>query len=212
MGFGFDEGDAFLADGGGRFLFCACVFFYALAEGVHEVDDLAGCGGWFFFGDRDVVDFGFDHGAEGGLVLVFEFFGGELCGFALDEFFGERELVGFDGDFFDFVEVFGWFAELFLVAHDVGHHAGELVVVVGHDGDEVLAATEGDFAERDFFGGLEGFADDGEGFGLGVAFGGDEVGFFEEGGGDVVVVDELGDFEGVAWRGCGGSRSLRARW
>ena len=118
--------------------------------------------------------------------------------FALDELFGERELVVFDGDLLDVVEVFGGLAELFLVAHDVGHHAGELVVVVGHDGDEVFAATEGDLAEGDLLGGLEGFADDGEGFGLGVAFGDDEVGLLEERGGDLVVVDELLDLEGVA--------------
>ncbi len=96
MRFRLDQGDAFLPYGGGWFLLCAGVFFYALAEGVHEVDDLAGCGSGFFFGDGRVVDLGFDHGAKGGLVLVVEFFGGELCGFALDEFFGERELVGFD--------------------------------------------------------------------------------------------------------------------
>ncbi len=75
---------------------------------------------------------------------------------------------------------------------------GSLSSSLGMTGDEVFAATEGDLAERDLLRGLEGLADDGEGFGLGVALGGDEVGLLEEGGGDVVVVDELGDLEVVA--------------
>ena len=62
----------------------------------------------------------------------------------------------------------------------------------------MLAAAEGDLAQGNFFCGQQGFADDGEGFGLHGVLGGDEVGLFEEGRWDFVDVDELGDHEGVA--------------
>src|SRR3984885_9156499 len=64
----------------------------------------------------------------------------------------------------------------------------------------MLATAEGYLAERYFFCSLESFANDGESFGLGIAFRGDEVGFFEEGRGDLLFVDELSHFQSVAGR------------
>ena len=145
-----------------------------------------------------MLDLGFDHFAEGGLVLVLELLRCKRCGFALDEFGSEGELVLVDGDLFDFAEKFGWLAQLFVVTHDIGHHAGKVVVGGRGDGDKVLAASEGDLAEGYLLCGLESFAHYGKGLGLHVVFGDDEVWLLEEFGIDLVYVDELGDGDGVA--------------
>ena len=63
----------------------------------------------------------------------------------------------------------------------------------GGDGDDVLAAGEGDAGEGDFLGVDKRLTDGEEGFGLGVVFGDDEVGLLEEGGVDGREIDELGD-------------------
>jgi len=169
----------------------------ALAESIHEVDDLCALACGFFCWKRFVIYFRLDEFFEGDLVFVFEFVGDELCGFPFNELFGERELVFVDRDFLDVVEVRSRVAEFFGVAHDVGHHAGKLVVRGWRDGDEMFAAAEGDFSKGNFFCCLKGFADYGEGFGLSVAFGGDEVGLFDEGWRDLVFVDELVDSKSV---------------
>ena len=67
----------------------------------------------------------------------------------------------------------------------------------GLDGDHVLAAAEGDLREGDLFCVDERLADGGEGFGLHIVLGDDEVGLLVELGVEVVFVDELRDFHGV---------------
>ncbi len=113
------------------------------------------------------------------LVFVFELLGVELAGLPLDELFGEGELVFLDGDRLDFGEVAGGIAQLLGVAHDVGHHAGQLFIGWRRDGDEVLAAAEGDLAESDLSGLAQRLANHGEGLSLCVSVGNDEVGLLE---------------------------------
>jgi len=170
---------------------------YALAKGVHEVDDFTFLAGGFFFWKRLVLYFGFDEFFKCGFVVVLEFFSGKLRGFTLDELFGESKLVFVDRDFFDVVEVGCRVAKFFRVTHDVSHHARKFVVSWSGDGDEVLAAAEGYLPERYLFCGLESFANDGESFSLSVALWRDEVRFLEERRGDFVFVDELLDCERV---------------
>lgn len=60
----------------------------------------------------------------------------------------------------------------------------------------MFAAAEGDFADAERGGLLQSFAHDGEGFGLGVVFGCDEVGAVEERLGQLIGFDELVNLHG----------------
>ena len=96
----------------------------ALAQRVHQVDDLAALGlDHLILRNGGVLDLGFDQLLQGGLVAVGEFAGVELRGALLDERLGEFERVFVDGDLLDVAEVLRRLAEFFLVAHGVGHHA-----------------------------------------------------------------------------------------
>ena len=82
---------------------------YRLAEGVHEVDDLATSGGGsFVLGDGRVFDLGFDEFFQRDLVAIDELGRIEFGGFALDEFLGEAEGVLVDLGFLDVAEVLFW--------------------------------------------------------------------------------------------------------
>jgi hypothetical protein len=87
-------------------------------------------------------------------------------------------------------------AELFGVAKDVEHEALLFGVGRGSDGDEMFAAAEGDLSDAAGAGFVESFAHDGEGFGLRVVFGSDEVGALEEDGRELVRFDELLNLHG----------------
>ena len=93
------------------------------------------------------------------------FEGSNLAALALDEHLGKRELVFVDGGLLDVAEEFSGLAQLVGIAENVGHHARLVVIGIRSDGDDVLAAAEGDFAEGDFAGFLQSLADDSEGFG-----------------------------------------------
>ena len=169
----------------------------ALAQGIHQVDDLAALRfDDLVLRDGQVLDLGFDEFLQCGFVAVGELAGVELGGALLDQRLGEFERVLVDGDLLDVAEVLRWLAQFFLVAHGVGHHAA-FVAGRGGDGEDVLAAAEGDLAQAGLLRFGEGGADDGEGLGLDVVFGDDEVGLLEVFGREFVERDELLDFDGV---------------
>ncbi len=156
--------------------------------------------------DGQVLELGVDEFLERDLVAIDEFGGVERGGALLDERLGEVEGVFVDGDLLDVAEVFGGLAQLFLRSAwcRPSCRARSVFGRRGGDGEDVLAAAEGDLAEAGLFGLGERGADDGEGFGLDVVLGHDEVGLLEVLGREFVERDELLDLDGVL----GGTRRL----
>src|ERR1019366_2828106 len=143
----------------------------------------------------EVLDFGFDHFTQRGFVLVGEFFRGKLRGFALDEFLGQRKLIGLDRGLLNVGEIAAGFTQLFGIAHGVGDHAGQFVIRRGGDRNEMFAAAKGNFSQCYFVGGLQGLADHREGLSLAVVLGNHEVWLLVVFGIDFLGIHKLRDFD-----------------
>ena len=112
-----------------------------LRRASHEADHIRLLGGGgLVLGDGLVVDLSLDELLDRDFVSVDELGGVEGSSLALDQLLGEVKGVGVHFGLLDVGEVFLGVAQFLGVAHGVGHHAAEGVVLGRRDGDDVLAA------------------------------------------------------------------------